>query len=195
MGYNCHTAHVCYWNKFKNTKKKKNVESACFSAYNQYSYSFDTADKNLTKIYYKCPVDASLTKEEINFYFKFVRAILPKNIFKYRFIKENNLLFILNCVDIIGSQKILLALSLFRAPDEQPEMMKNFYENRSKKLEDNFILFQKSHEVPFVKYSYGRSIHCVVPDGKVTNPVSYKTYKERLKQESLDKVMTYFSKE
>lgn len=183
---------VTYWNRFKD-KAKKHVSAACFSSYNQSYYSKEKANKDLTKIYYKCPIDPSLTGEEIDFYLKFVRAILPKNIFKVRRIKDNNFLFILDARTIVGSQKILSFLSYFRYVNEFPEIIKDFYLNKSEKLADNFIAFQKSHSVKLVKYPYGKSIHCVKPNGN--SPVSYKTWKSRNKEFSLNSVNAYFAPE
>lgn len=189
--------NVEYWVKTIETKEKIHISEPCFSEINRNSKYSKFQISDTKKIYYKCVLDymkkhCELSADEINFYINFLYQILGKNVFKYRLLKDGNILFVLD-TDKLGraAYKNLMILSMLRNPQEFPEIIRHFYENQStsknikEKLEQNFIQFQNSHNEELTPPLYdNRCGHSLVYSyGGFPKPIDLKKFKENLKIE------------
>lgn len=167
---------VLYWNKISGAKKKSKVSAPCFS-----QYGYESLKAKIEKIYYKCSLDKNLSTDEINFYIKFLKKLLPKNSFKSKIIdKKTHCLFILDTNSFQNSKKtkILTTLTLFRYLCEFPEVISDCFKNKKKNFEDIFQQFQLSHGVQLVKYPYGLSGHAIRSEYSKVESITFSDFQK-----------------
>lgn len=88
--------------------------------------------------------DKDLNNEEVDFYLKFMEEIFEKGRFKYKKVKNNQVLFELDCKNLKRATA-LLYLTAFRNIQEFPEFVKELFKRKAKTLEENFEIFQLIH--------------------------------------------------
>ena len=204
--YNC---QVKYW-AIKGEERKE-VNYICFSGIGQHN--------NPTlpdKVIYEVPIDASLTREHVEFYISFLSSILDENKYEYEFIKIENeaktkklfsngeqILWTLNC-NGLKRHKILLYLTAFRYISEQPEILIEFFKSKDKSDKNEvFKDFQECHiksstgKLGMVKYGNlcGHGLiydyYWVCKDSSVTY-ITLENFKKNLNDNEINNVQRHF---
>lgn len=144
-----YTPHVDYREFYSNGTKKK-FDYICFSEMNS------TFDKGISRVNYLARVSKTLTKEEINYYCKFLKQLLKGSKAKFRsfiFKKKNRVYCSVNTKKM-SLKQIWLPLTLARYVDDFPEIVKKFYNPKLKGAEEQFKWFQEVH-IHFMQHSGG----------------------------------------
>lgn len=115
-----------------------------------------TTEKRLLE--YHCDIDEFLTAEHINFWREFVNLILDKSLFTERL--EKTWICTIRPSDFSCRPAALLYLTLFRYPQEFPEIIIETYKQHTGDWEATFINFQNNHKRP-LKWKYCAPGHAV----------------------------------
>lgn len=196
-------ANVHFWaTKLISKKPQKtrriNQANICFSTFLASPNPYSTFDASKTKsILYKCFLPQETHEISIlaqKFYIQFLLDIFNFEEFNFRIrITKNHIFFWVKMSPILKKDKYLLLLifTLFRYLQEFPEIVNDFYENRQKTIEENFIQFQKSHNNTRSTYYNNRFGHAVIPY-TIDNPITYKQFVKNIFNFNINTINNYF---
>ncbi len=134
---------VEYWETLKDGKVKHWTDEACFSnMQTRKGFGYVQSIK-----YHLTPIDSALTKEEIEFFLKFISRILEKRLFTVEVNYENRTAVFVLDTSKLNYGSTLLYLTAFRYLEEFANVIKYFYAcvKKDKSTNQLFQEFQQIH--------------------------------------------------
>ena len=180
--------NVNYKQWILDTDKPKNINQVCFSALHG----------KAIKVTFDCKIDSDLTISHVNFYVKFLKKILNKDLFTYEINKDKSkILFTLNGTGLTYSQK-LLYLTAMRYLQEFPTIILELFNYKNLLINDLFNKFIEIHLLVCqnkfdLKYDDSFYGHSLVAPYEVNNynSINLKNFKTNLKFNK-ESVNSYF---
>ena len=182
-----------------NSGERKDYNYQCFSV-------IDSSTNKYKTIAYSCDVDrAVLSQENVDFYIKFLKSLLPKGSFEIDGKTDGKFIeFVINRNELNekfflqdNKSKILLILTAFRYLSEFPNVVKKLAEKQPKELADKLKVFYGLNKPDWNNNKsnafYG---HGLIGEYYTTGKYIFtkKELEENLNNPSIDSVQKHFRK-